>query len=239
MGSSVVMRNDLLDLVSWNGFKSVQGPIRGIVIRFHGLGSMNMKSAADGGDLDMGAKGALMIEVFQDPWGWMNDATRDLFDEVVDGLRKRHGLSDALPLILTGGSMGGHAALAYTFRSRHRVTACQVCCPVCDLPFHYTERPDLPRTFHHAYGYSDISERLAHCSPLHQVGKLPDIPYQIIHGVLDKAVSKAKHSDPLVKTMLERGLQVEYLEDAEMRHCAPMSYMSHVRWGGFLLEHLR
>jgi dipeptidyl aminopeptidase/acylaminoacyl peptidase len=233
------MHNDLLDLVSWNGFKHVRGPVRGIVVRFHGLGSMNQKTAAEGIDHDWAARGALVVEVYQDPWGWMNDPTRDLYDEVIDGLRKRHGLSDALPLITTGGSMGGHAALAYTFRSRHRVTACQTNCPVCDLPFHYTERPDLPRTFLHAYGYEDIRERLVLRSPLHQVATMPDIPYQIIHGVLDQAVGKARHSDPLVKVMRARGLTVEYREDAEMRHCSPMSYESHVRWGEFVLEQLR
>ena len=182
-----------------------------------------MKSAGEPVDLEWASQGALMVEVFQDPWGWMNDATRDLFDDVITGLRARHKLDPQLPLIAIGGSMGGHAALTYCFTSRHRVSACQANCPVCDLPFHATERPDLPRTFFHAYGMcDDLAPRLITKSPLHQVAKLPDIPYQILHGARDKAVGKEQHSDRLVAAMRQRGLKVEYIEEPEMGHCGPI-----------------
>jgi len=220
----------MLDQLSWNGHRYVIGPVRGIVVRFNGLGSMNMKPAADWPDLELASKGALVVEVFQDPWGWMNDDTRDLFDEVVDGVRVRYGLDPSLPLIATGGSMGGHAALAYCFKSRHRITACQVNCPVCDLAYHFGERPDLPRTFYHAYGRDgDVVERLRSNSPLHQAAHMPDIPYQILHGGEDKAVSKEHHSDRLVSTLRDRGLRVEYIEVPEMGHCGPFSTFALVR----------
>lgn len=217
------MDDSLLDQLSWNGFRHVVGPVRGIVVRFHGLGGMGMKSAGEANDLEWASRGALMVEVFQDPWGWMNDDTRDLFDDVVSGLRARHQLDAMLPLIAIGGSMGGHAALAYCFKSRHQVTACQANCPVADLPFHFTERPDLPRTFYHSYGRAPgIAERLAGSSPLHQVARLPDIPYQILHGGADKSVGKAQHSDKLIAAMRARGLRVEYLEEPGMGHCGPI-----------------
>lgn len=218
-----MMKEELLDQLSWNSYRHLTGPVRGIVIRFYGLGGMNMKSAADERDLELANQGALVVEGFQDPWGWMNDATRDLYDDIIDAVRGRHHLDPALPLIVTGGSMGGHAALAYSFKSRHRVTACQANCPPCDLPCHFGERPDLPRTFYHAYGRrGDIIARLQSSSPLHQVALLPNIPYQILHGGRDAAVSKAKHSDPLVAAMRKRGLPVEYIEAPEMGHCGPL-----------------
>jgi dipeptidyl aminopeptidase/acylaminoacyl peptidase len=234
------MHNDLLDLVSWNGFQHLRGPVRGILLRFHGLGHTGQKAGPEGIDHEWTAHGALIVEVSQDPWGWMNDATRDLFDAVVDGLRARHRLSADLPLIASGGSMGGHAALAYTFKSRHRVSACQVNCPVADLPHHYTERPDLPRTFLHAYGYvPDVPATLMHSSPVHQVARMPDIPYLVIHGQLDQAVAKDRHSDPLVAALRARGRRVEYLEEPEMRHCGPMSLAAYERWRDFVIEQLR
>jgi dipeptidyl aminopeptidase/acylaminoacyl peptidase len=234
------MNNDLLDLVCWNGFKNVRGPVRGIILRFHGLGHTGMKTAPEGIDHDFAAKGGLVIEVYQDPWGWMNDTTRDLFDDVVSGLRARHNLAADLPLIATGGSMGGHAALAYCFKSKHRVTACATNCPVADLDLHYTERPDLPRTIMHAYGYrTDIRDVLKLHSPVHQVARMPDIPYLIIHGLLDKAVAKHLHSDPLIAGMRKLGRQIEYIEEAEMGHCGPMSMHAHERWREFVIGHLR
>jgi len=234
------MRDEILDQLSWNGHRYVTGPVRGIVVRFHGLGAMNMKAAADWPDLELASHGALVVEVFQDPWGWMNDPTRDLFDEVIDGVRARYGLDPSLPLIASGGSMGGHAALAYCFKSRHRVTACQVNCPVCDLPYHFTERPDLPRTFYHAYGREEgILERLAGSSPLHQAARLPAIPYQILHGVEDKAVSKEHHSDRLVAALRPRGLPLEYIEVPEMGHCGPFpTFALYRRFMDFIEENL-
>ena len=234
------MRDDQLDQLAWNGFRHLSGPVRGLVVRFHGLGGMGMKAAGDPTDLEWAGHGALVVEVFQDPWGWMNDATRDLSDAVVDALRARHHLDPALPLIAIGGSMGGHAALTWCFTSRQRVTACQANCPVADLPFHFSERPDLPRTLYHAYGVDgDVAARLAGNSPLHQVARLPDIPYQILHGGRDKSVGKERHSDLLVAAMRQRGLRVEYLEEPEMGHCGPLpSFAVHRRLLDFVIAQL-
>lgn len=234
------MRDDLLDNLSWNGFAHLRGPVRGLVVRFHGLGHTAMKDGLDASELEWAASGALLVQAYQDPWGWMNDATRDLFDDVVEGLRARHRLPASLPLIAIGGSMGGHAALTWGFTSRQKVTAVQANCPVCDLPFHYTERVDLPRTMHHAFGSTgDVPAAMIAKSPLHQVARLPDIPYQIVHGGKDTAVGKAQHSDPLVAGMRARGLRVEYLEEPEMRHCGPLtSHALHRRLVDFVLEQL-
>ena len=234
------MRDELLDQLSWNGHRYVIGPVRGIVVRFHGLGTMNMKTAADWTDLELASQGAVVVEVFQDPWGWMNEVTRDLFDEVILALRARYSLDPSLPLIATGGSMGGHAALAYSLGSRHGVTACQANCPVCDLPFHFGERPDLPRTFYHAYGRDgDILKRLTENSPLHQAARMPDIPYQILHGGEDTAVSKERHSDRLVAALRERGLRVESIEAPEMEHCGPFpTFGIYRRFIDFIAENL-
>jgi alpha-beta hydrolase superfamily lysophospholipase len=235
------MHDDLLDKVSWNGFAQVRGPVRGLVVRFNGLNNTAMKDGLDIAELEWADQGALLVQAYQDPWGWMNDATRDLFDAVVDGLRARHRLRADLPLIAVGGSMGGHAALTWAFTSRHKVTAVQANCPVCDLPFHYTERPDLPRTMHHAFGplEEDIGAAMRAKSPLHQVASLPDVPYQIIHGGKDQAVGKARHSDPLVAAMRQRGLRVDYLEEPEMRHCWPLtSHALHRRMMDFVTGQL-
>jgi len=58
---------------------------------------------------------------------------------------------------------------------------------------------------------------------------MPDIPYQILHGGEDKAVSKEHHSDRLVAALRGRGLRVEYIEVPEMGHCGPFPTFALVR----------
>ena len=136
--------------------------------------------------------------------------------------------------------MGGHAALLYSMKSRHRVAACMALWPVCDLPFHYTERPDLPRTMHHAFGsYEDVSAKLEQHSPLHQVKDMPDIPYLIVHGDKDTSVKKAAHSDPMVAAMRQRQLRLEYVECPNLGHGNPMDYATFCKILGFVLSHLK
>jgi dipeptidyl aminopeptidase/acylaminoacyl peptidase len=136
--------------------------------------------------------------------------------------------------------MGGHAALLYSIKARTPVRAAFAVCPVCDLPFHYTERPDLPRTMHHAFdNYENIEDALREHSPLHQVAQMPDIPYLILHATTDPTVAREAHSEPLVKAMRARGLNVDYLECPLMVHCGPVTWESHRKTADFILANLK
>lgn len=231
---------DLLDKVAWLNTTCVKPPVSGIILRFPGLGSTGMKSDPDFNDLEWGHAGGLTVLPYQDPWGWMNSSVIAFIDDLADAIRQRHELAADAPIISTGGSMGGHAALLYTMKSRHRVAACMALWPVCDIPFHYTERPDLPRTFHHAYGsYGDIPAQLRAHSPLHQAGGMPDVPYLIVHGEKDLSVKKSAHSDRLVAAMRQRQLRVEYVECANLGHGGPMDYATSHRITDFVTSHLK
>ena len=120
--------------------------------------------------------------------------------------------------------MGGLSSLLYTRYAKRPIAACHALFPACDLQFHFSERPDLPPTIHHAFrGYAEDWETLlAEHSPLCQVAHMPDIPYLVIMGDLDALVSKARHSDPLVAAMRERGMNVEYVEVPGMGHGSAM-----------------
>ena len=170
----------------------------------------------------------------------MNPATQAFIDELIAGLFARYGLAPDVPVIATGGSMGGFSALLYSALGGHPIAACAANCPATDLVYHYGERPDLPRTLHCAFGsYGDIQEALIAHSPNHQVEKLPDIPYLIIQGDQDTAVSKAAHSDKLVPAMRARGLTVDYREQPDMGHCGPFNWTLQRRMTDFVLEQLR
>ena len=98
--------------------------------------------------------------------------------------------------------------------------ACVANCPVCDLPFHFTERPDLPRTLYSAFGTYEgtLQEALESASPYHLTDKMPDAAYYIFHCEEDLAVNKAKHSDRFVKK-LEEKRTVTYYAVPERGHC--------------------
>ncbi len=102
----------LLDKVAWLGAEYVKPPISGIVLRFPGLGGNGMKSEPDPYDLEWGQAGALTVVPYQDAWGWMNPAVQRFTDDLVEAIRQRHQLAPEVPLLSTGGSMGGHARAA-------------------------------------------------------------------------------------------------------------------------------
>ena len=218
------MDKEWLSQVSWIGDAHVKGPIRGVVLSFHGLGYAARKTEPTTVELAWAEAGGLVVFPYYGPWSWMNRQARAFVDELVDAVYVAHGLPDRTPLISTGGSMGGLSSLLYTRYARRPVTACLALFPVCDLAFHFSERIDLPPTIHHAFrGYAeDRATLLAEHSPLRQVDRMPSIPYLVIHGDKDAAVSKANHSDPLVAAMRERGMNVRYVEVPGMGHGGPM-----------------
>ena len=209
--------------VAWIGEEYVKGTIKGVVLSFHGLGG-GLKSGPSTEELEWARNGGLVVYPYYGPWAWMNRQARMMADEVLDAIYTAHGLPSSIPLICTGGSMGGQASLQYTRYAKRRVSACLANCPVCDLQYHFHERPDLPPTIRHALlGYpGSLNSLLAEHSPLHQVGAMPDIPYRILHGGKDKAVSKRHHSDKMVAAMRKRKMNVEYIEVANMGHCGPL-----------------
>jgi dipeptidyl aminopeptidase/acylaminoacyl peptidase len=220
----LTMNRDTIKQVAWVGDQYVQGTIKGVILVFHGLGSTGMKQAPSTTELAWAAAGGLVVFPYYGPWSWMNRTARAFVDELVAAVYAAYKVVPAAPLITAGGSMGGYSSLLYTRYAARPVAACYANCPVCDLKFHFSERPDLPMSIRHAFrGYGEDLETLfAEHSPLSQVNRMPAIPYLILHGVKDKAVSKAAHSDPMVAAMRRRKLAVEYIEVPVMEHCGPM-----------------
>jgi len=218
------MNRDKMRQVAWIGDEWVKGPIRGVVLSFHGLGAPGVKTQPSTEELGWAQAGGLVVFPYYGPWSWMNRQARSLVDETVDAVYATFKLSKRIPLISTGGSMGGCSALLYTRYAKRPVSACFANFPVCDTAFHFSERPDLPRTFHSAFvGYKGtLKTLLAEHSPLAQVPAMPDIPYLVVHGDKDTSVGKARHSDRFVAAMRRRKLNVEYIEVPGMGHGGPV-----------------
>jgi dipeptidyl aminopeptidase/acylaminoacyl peptidase len=217
------MNKKIIKEIAWFGEEYVKGKIRGVVLSFHGLGG-GLKSGPSTEEVEWARNGGLVVYPYYGPWAWMNRQARVMIDDLVDAIFTAYRLSARTPLVCTGGSMGGQGSLLYTRYARRSVSACLANCPVCDLQFHFHERRDLPPTIRHAFlGYPEsLDSLLAEHSPLRQVAAMPDVPYLIIHGGKDQAVSKRHHSDKMVAALRRRKMNVEYIEVTDMGHCAPL-----------------
>ena len=198
------------------------GKPRGLVLDFMGLGGMSMFAEDTPRGIMFGKRGVLYCVPYLDPWNWMNPAAVRQTDEIRDAIAEKTGIAD-LPTVSSGGSMGGLACLVYARYARVTPVAVAANCPVCDLPYHYTERPDLPRTLYAAFATSEadtLEEAMKKASPLHlaENGEMPRIPYTVFHCTADRAVNKEMHSDRFVKA-LSAYADVEYVAVPDRGHC--------------------
>lgn len=204
---------------AYSNDKICEQPIRGIVLSFPGLGWQEMYSEDSKSGKYYAEHGIIYIVPFNNPWSWMNRQAVSYTNEVIDVIISYYHLPYNIPIVSTGGSMGGQSALAYMLYAQRTPIACVVNCPVCDMLFHYTERNDLPRTLYSAFYYeNNLEEALKSVSPIHQVDHMPYASYYIFQCEKDEAVSKEKHSDVLVRE-LSRNHDVTYHVVAERGHC--------------------
>lgn len=214
-----IMTYDTLRNYAYSNDRLCQGQIRGIVISFFGLGGMAMFDEDQMGKA-LAEQNVLYLVPYNNPWAWMNRQAVDYTDELIDLLIEHYGLSEDIPIVSTGGSMGGLSALTYMAYAKRTPVACVANCPVCDLPFHFTERPDLPRTLYSAFANYEgtLQAALESASPLHLIEKLPEAAYTVFHCECDTLVNKAAHSDRFVKA-LSAHMPVTYYAVPEKGHC--------------------
>ena len=181
----------------------INGAVKGIVVNFPGLGGMPMFNTDSGEAREFAEKGIIYVTSYYNPWSWMNKQAVAYTDEIIDVLCKKYSLGENTKIVSIGGSMGGMAALVYCVYAKITPCACVADCPVCDLPYHFTERPDIPRTIYSAFGEydCDLQTAMRSCSPLHLVDKMPDIDYTVFHCTDDRAVNYEKHSARFAEAM--------------------------------------
>lgn len=215
-----IITYETLRSFAYSNDKLCSQPIRGIVLTLNGLGFSAMTWEDGPADQEYARQGIIRVIPYYNPWCWMNTQTVAYVDEIVDVLFEHYHLDSNIPVVATGGSMGGLCALVYSRYAKRTPAACVAVCPVCDLPYHYTERRDLPHTLYSAFGTYEgtLDEALRSASPIHLVDEMPDIPYCIFHCEEDRAVNKQKHSDVFVEAM-SREHRIDYYAVPERGHC--------------------
>ena len=198
-----------------------QKPIKGIAISFFGLGGMAMFDNDFTEGEFYAEKGILYVVPYNNPWAWMNNQAVKYTDEIIDVLIKKYNLSNDIPIVSTGGSMGGQSALVYTAKAKITPVACVANCPVCDIVFHFTERKDLPRTLYSALYNEEgsLEDALKSISPLHLADKMPKVKYHIIHCDSDLAVNIDAHSKKFVSALKDNNYNITFDIVKGRGHC--------------------
>ena len=196
-------------------------PIRGVVVNFCGLNNKDMFDEDTNEGVYYGEEGVLYVHPYNNPWSWMNAQAVAYTDEIIDVIFEKYALPESTPVISMGNSMGGLASLVYTRYSKRTPVACISNCPVCDLVYHFTERPDLPRTIYSAFWNEEgeLNDILKKYSPVHLAPEMPDAKYYIFHCDKDKSVNLASHSQKFVAAMNECGKGVELEIIPDRGHC--------------------
>jgi len=93
-------------------------PIRGIMLSFYGLSTYTFVTEDTPDGILFGKHGILVVIPYCNPWSWMNNQAAAYTDEILDVLFAHFRLSESVPVISTGASMGGLAALTYCAKAR-------------------------------------------------------------------------------------------------------------------------
>ena len=196
-------------------------PIKGIVINFCGLNNKDMYDEDTNEGVYYGEEGVIYLHPYNNPWSWMNAQAIAYTDEIVDVLFEKYDLPKDTPVVSMGHSMGGLASLVYTKYSKRTPVACISNCPVCDLVYHFTERPDLPRTIYSAFWNEEgeLNDILKRYSPFHLAPEMPKVKYYIFHCDKDKSVNLERHSMKFVEAMKACGRDIELEVIPDRGHC--------------------
>lgn len=194
---------------------------RGILLTLHGRGDPGTLSDSPWAEL-LAEKGIVQIFPYYDPWAWLNRSAVNLCDALIGVICSRFGLGEEPLLVCEGGSMGGLSALLYPIVGRYKPAAAAANCPACDLVYHYSARPDLPRYFVCAYGggeETDVEAVMKAHSPMHRLEELPDIPILLVHGLADPMIAAGPNSETFARRVNERGGRAVYIPVEGMGHC--------------------
>ena len=196
-------------------------PIKGVVVYFNGCGTQPFQWEHTEAGKAFGEIGILYVIPYSNPWSWMNSQAVSYVDDVLDALFEKFSLPEDTPIVFSGRSMGGLAALVYTVYSKRKPCGCAVDCPVCDLPREFEDRNDLRRTIYSAFYNEDgkIEDAMKKSSPMHLAERYPDVPYVIYHCTEDKAVIMDRHSVLFAEKMKKLGKNIKLVRIPGKGHC--------------------
>ena len=214
-----INRDNLFDFAFLNE-DTLRRPLRGIAVSFHGYSDATMLEKSPEEARVLGEAGIAWVFPYYSVWAWMSKSSQIFNEQVLDAVYDRLGAPDSIPLVITGGSMGGLTALNYLVYGKRPATACAVNCPVTDMCEVFENRPAVRRAILAAHITEErtLGDILAHHSPCRFVDRLPKIPYLFLYGERDERYTHIQ-MPPMKKALEASGLDYTITIWPNMEHC--------------------
>jgi pimeloyl-ACP methyl ester carboxylesterase len=206
---------------SYNNKNLISGAVKAVAVDFQGLSYQDLKVEANPMDTELARRGVLVIQPWLGPWNWSNFETIHTTDKIIAATLDKYNISSSIPLVIYGRSMGGVSAYNYIIYGKYRASGVAGNCPVTDLRYHSTERPDTARGIYRAFAHypSGVSLAVEIHSPIHQINRMPNIPYFVVSSEADVQVNKGAHADKFVAALKSKNYTVTYVIVPGMTHC--------------------
>lgn len=193
----------------------------GIVINCHGFSDNTFFLNDPDLALKLAEENILYVFPYYNDSGWANPTTIAYIDLVLDCVYQKYGALDGdLPLVVSGGSMGGLTAFLYALEGRYHPVAVAADCPVSDLRGFFS----IPHTLRYLLGaYADqpysVEQILTERNPIERVADLPKIPYLLVAGTRDGEFPPEPYQKRFVDAMRTAGHDIGFYIAEGMLHC--------------------
>lgn len=213
-------------------------PVKAVCVDFHGYTDATMISKSEGKAKLLGEKGIAWVFPYYSVWAWMSEASQEFNEQVLDAVYRKLRIPDTVPLIITGGSMGGLTALCYQVYGKRKAVACAANCPVTDMGVFFRDFAKDRRAILSAHILDERPlETVCNAySPVKLVEKMPYIPYMLIFGEKDAAITE-RFMPEFVEKMKASGHNVRCVVQKDMTHCAISSHKEALDiWCDFIVD---
>ena len=195
-------------------------PVRAVCVNFHGYTDATIFERSNDVARELGEAGILFVFPYYSVWAWMSQSSREFIEQVLDAAYDRLSLDETVPLIVSGGSMGGLTALNYLIYGKRRAIGCALNCPVSDMKGIFDDKWDIRRAILSAHILEDtpLSDVLMRYSPVYFADKLPKIPYFLIYGDKDPYFFETQ-MPPFIERLESLNVDFKLIKQAGMLHC--------------------
>lgn len=200
---------------------TLQKPVKGVCIYFHGFTDGTRYNESPFQAAELGANGIAWVFPYHSVWAWMSPTSQMFCEQVIDAVYEKLGIDDSVPLVVTGGSMGGMTALNYLLHGKRKAIACAANCPVLSVIGYFKQAKEARAAILSAHIEKDgnLEEILTDLSPAYFVEKLPKIPYFFVFGKNDPSPAINELIGELKEKLDKNAVNYKIEIREEMAHC--------------------
>ncbi len=209
---------DNLENYAFVNLDTLTYPVRAVCVCFHGFTDDTVFEKSPRQAKELGEKGIAWVFPYFSVWAWYSDNSRKFNEQVLDAVYDKLALSDDIPLISSGGSMGGMTAFMYCIDGKRKPSACAMNCPVTDTRAHFENNFYIRRAIMDAHIDKEeaMPEFLKGISPIYRIADFPDIPVFALFGGRDTCITEKEYA-PFIEKMKVKNIKAVISEN--MEHC--------------------